>query len=198
MDKMSKSEAGKLGNEKSSITQQKKKRERIKNYNENPTLCKNCNDPLDYSKRKNKFCSKSCAASFNNKKRKEYNSCEYCGENIEKPKKFCDNKCQQEKQYYDKVEKYISGNIKTLGNSFKRFLTERDGYKCSKCGISEWNGKKIVLEIEHIDGNSENNLESNLVFLCPNCHSQTDTYKGKNKGNGRHFRRERYKEGKSY
>lgn len=60
------------------------------------------------------------------------------------------------------------------------------------------NGKDIVLELEHKDGNSQNNSKENVCLICPNCHSQTPTYKGKNKGNGRHSRRKRYAEGKSY
>jgi predicted HNH restriction endonuclease len=55
-----------------------------------------------------------------------------------------------------------------------------------------------VLELEHKDGNGENNDLKNICLLCPNCHSQTATYKNKNKGNGRHYRRKRYSEGKSY
>ena len=55
-------------------------------------------------------------------------------------------------------------------------------YECSDCGLKElWNGKKIVLQLEHKNGiNNDNRLE-NLTFLCPNCHSQTDTFSGKNK-----------------
>lgn len=83
-------------------------------------------------------------------------------------------------------------------NFFRKYLTDTQGYKCSCCGISEWNGNKLVLEIDHIDGNSDNNYPSNLRFICPNCHSQTDTYKAKNAGNGRHYRRKRYEQGKSY
>ena len=53
-------------------------------------------------------------------------------------------------------------------------------YKCSICGISHWNGKTLSLELDHINGiNNDNRLE-NLRFLCPNCHSQTDTYGSKN------------------
>jgi hypothetical protein len=66
------------------------------------------------------------------------------------------------------------------------------------CSIETWNDKPIVLELEHKDGNSENNRPENLCLICPNCHSQTETFKGKNKGNGRHVRRTRYKEGKSF
>lgn len=54
-------------------------------------------------------------------------------------------------------------------------------YKCAICGISEWNGKKLSLELDHINGiNNDHRLE-NLRFLCPNCHSQTSTYGAKNK-----------------
>ena len=50
------------------------------------------------------------------------------------------------------------------------------------------NEKKIVLEVDHIDGLHYNNTVDNLRLICPNCHSQTDTYKNKNNGNGRKYR----------
>ena len=53
--------------------------------------------------------------------------------------------------------------------------------RCYKCGLVEWNNQKIPLELEHINGvNNDNRLE-NLTLLCPNCHAQTSTYRGKNK-----------------
>ncbi|MCK9576042.1 MAG: HNH endonuclease [Clostridia bacterium] len=54
-------------------------------------------------------------------------------------------------------------------------------YKCNSCGIIEYNGKNITLELNHIDGDNSNHTLSNLELLCPNCHSQTDTYRSKNK-----------------
>ena len=55
--------------------------------------------------------------------------------------------------------------------------------KCEVCHISEWNGKEISMQLDHIDGDSHNHLLVNLRMICPNCHSQTETYCGKNKKN---------------
>lgn len=56
--------------------------------------------------------------------------------------------------------------------------------KCNECGLTTWMGKKLTLELDHIDGDSSNNELSNLRLLCPNCHSQTKTFRGRgiNKG----------------
>lgn len=53
-------------------------------------------------------------------------------------------------------------------------------YKCECCGIIDWNGERIGLELNHIDGDNSNHKLDNLEILCPNCHSQTDTYKSRN------------------
>lgn len=66
--------------------------------------------------------------------------------------------------------------------SRKGILLSEQGNKCSVCGLSEWMGKKIPIEIDHIDGNPENNKRENCRLICPNCHAQTDTYKGRNIG----------------
>lgn len=54
-------------------------------------------------------------------------------------------------------------------------------YKCTNCGIIEWQGQILSLHLDHINGINNDHRIENLRFLCPNCHSLTDTYAGKNK-----------------
>ena len=65
----------------------------------------------------------------------------------------------------------------------KRILIEQD-YKCIKCGLNEWMGKPLPLEIDHKDGDHHNNSRKNVEALCPNCHSLTSTWRGRNKNRG--------------
>lgn len=78
-----------------------------------------------------------------------------------------------------------------------RIVKER-GHRCECCHLETWMGAPIPLELDHVDGDSSNEVKENVRLLCPNCHAQTPTYKARNRGRGRHFRRERYKTGKSY
>lgn len=52
--------------------------------------------------------------------------------------------------------------------------------KCEICGISNWNGLPLNMELHHKDGNRFNNCLDNLQILCPNCHAQTDNFRAKN------------------
>jgi hypothetical protein len=54
---------------------------------------------------------------------------------------------------------------------------------CSVCNTSEWMGNKLNMELDHIDGDRTNHRFENLRMLCPNCHSQTETYRSKNRKN---------------
>jgi hypothetical protein len=90
-------------------------------------------------------------------------------------------------------------NISGFGHYVKRYIFEDQHGCCGICGSpSHWMGMRLVLVLDHIDGDSTNNARENLRMVCPNCDSQLPTYKSKNRGNGRHFRRERYANGQSY
>jgi len=62
----------------------------------------------------------------------------------------------------------------------ERLLRDQQG-RCNRCGLSEWLGQKITLELEHKGGNHYDNSRLNIELLCPNCHSLTDTWRGRNK-----------------
>ncbi len=72
-------------------------------------------------------------------------------------------------------------DVKKDGTRKTRLLSER-GVKCEICGIEEWCGKSAPIQMDHVDGNPEINSIENLRFICPNCHAQTDSYAGKNRG----------------
>lgn len=77
-----------------------------------------------------------------------------------------------------KEQKILDGKTEDLSPYLrkKKVLNEQNGV-CLHCGISEWQGKPLTLELDHIDGNNQNNGRENLRILCPNCHSQTPTWK---------------------
>lgn len=151
--------------------------------------CLNCGERI--TKQGNKFCNHSCAATFNNKKRGTLINCNYCGVET-KNYKFCSKKCSTnyiKTQTFNRIE---NGDLSLYHVKYKEYLIFKHGNKCMECG---WNKINITtglvpIQLEHIDGNSDNNELSNLKLLCPNCHSLTSTFGALNKGNGR---KNRYK-----
>ncbi len=97
---------------------------------------------------------------------------------------YCSNKCQQAYQSLN-----LSFDSLKTDKARKRRLLEKLGHICSVCKIFEWQGQLVPLELDHIDGNFRNNAQENLRLICCNCHAQTSTYKARNKGKGRDFRR---------
>ena len=85
------------------------------------------------------------------------------------------------------------------GHYVRDYLSEQQNSRCSICGMDgSWNGASLVLIIDHINGDANDNCRENLRLICPNCDSQLPTYKARNRGSGRFYRRQRYADGQSY
>ncbi len=71
----------------------------------------------------------------------------------------------------------------TARNTIKRRLLDAGILKnvCDECGISEWRGKRLAIQIDHVNGIRDDHRLENLRMLCPNCHSQTETFAARNR-----------------
>ena len=119
--------------------------------------------------------------------------CLGCGSNTNPSRngsgKFCNNACQVLYRKATYITKWLSGDEDGstkygISDFVRNHLLEAQKGRCSDCGRKTWNGQPIHLEVEHNDGNWRNNSPDNVRMICPNCHSQTPTYKAKNKERG--------------
>lgn len=197
---LSASEAGKLGGLAAIKTKAVQRQIRIDYWNSNPKLCKFCESPIAYEKRRNDFCSQSCGAAFNNKGVRRHGEapplCLVCQTPCaEQRYKFCSVKCNKSYAFELTKDSLLVGENKNVSvKRLKNFLLKTRGHCCEmiECGITEWRGKPVPLVMDHIDGNPYDNRMSNLRLLCHNCNAQTPTFAGRNKGKGRFERAKRY------
>lgn len=123
--------------------------------------------------------------------------CKHCGKTfisyIRRNAVYCSTLCAQQARkvspaIFSEIEsgsdlRHISDCFVTRHSWFKKYLIYKHGEKCMRCGwkvLNTFTGK-VPIELEHKDGNCDNDNISNLELLCPNCHSLTSTYKGANK-----------------
>lgn len=159
-------------------------------------ICLECSKGIEVSKSGNrKFCDKSCSAKYNNKLRikKDCGNCKNCNKKLNKKrKKYCNNKCQGEYKR-DEIFRLIENGDETLHvKNYRNFLIEKHGDNCMKCSWNEVNPitRLVPIQLDHIDGDSDNNNLKNLRLLCPNCHSLTPTFGRLNENSSRSKRKD--------
>jgi len=81
------------------------------------------------------------------------------------------------------INDYLTNKFPIQSSNLRRRLLKEGIFTaiCSSCQGTEWQGEPMPLELDHINGCHEDNRLENLRLLCPNCHAQTSTYRGKNK-----------------
>lgn len=178
----------------------------LRSYYENPNYCQFCNNIIIVEKddtvsktRKRKFCSLQCTFNFRHKNIKpQYKKvCKVCGNRInpENQSELCavclKNKKDEEKiQEWKKTGDTGCGTSSTLRNCIRDYIFEKQDRQCAICNMNaHWNGKELHFILDHIDGDASNNFEHNLRLICPNCDSQLDTYKSRNKNSARTHRK---------
>lgn len=157
--------------------------------------CEYCNGDIlsKWKSKKTRFCSKVCSNKFRKENTDYYEILSTkLKDKVTNGEKFGFHSIPQDKRKrrtYTKLswhEKVMKRSFEDLSWDYKRrrVIIEQDS-KCNSCGVSEWMGARLSLEVDHIDGNTDNNDRTNLEALCPNCHSLTNTFRGRNKARGK-------------
>lgn len=99
-----------------------------------------------------------------------------------KSKEYVKNRNKENILSRRNINEYLIENSSISRKNIKKYILSNNikEYKCEKCGnTGNWNGDTLVLQLDHINGVNNDNRIENLRFLCPNCHSQTDTFANK-------------------
>jgi hypothetical protein len=169
--------------------------------------CELCNKKHDGAYGSGRFCSRSCSNTFVSRQNREEKNlktsctiksrehhkssiCKYCGRLFSNARQLGGHiqgcrKGETNLAREQKILKVLNGKVVWTGQlrDLKRYLLKYDlkSEKCEVCGIKNWMEEPISFELHHVDGDCHNNVQENLLMICPNCHSQTSTFKRRNR-----------------
>lgn len=178
--------------------------------------CRYCCIALPAHKKANIYCNQSCAMKhkhalgrFHNYRHGKFaaieRNCKTCdavlpANRASKGSIYCSHTCVRKDKYKQYINRWLNGEIDggtwyRVSYHVRRWMIEMFGEKCSICG---WNKRneftgKIPVHVDHIDGNPYRTVPNNLRFLCPNCHSLTNSFGSANRGKGRKERHSLYR-----
>jgi hypothetical protein len=152
-------------------------------YDSNPNRCKECDEALSFRRRNKPFCSKKCSSKHSNKGKfwAKPKQCRRCSNPATKGSVLCERCRDSHLKRTSPDKKFIVA--KKGGKPPRNALLMIREYRCEGegCGLTGmWLGKPLTLHFDHINGDRRDHRLGNIRWLCPNCHSQTETYAGRN------------------
>jgi hypothetical protein len=116
---------------------------------------------------------------------------------------YCSNTCQALVRRDTSTKRWLESGTARIdshqGHYIREYLADAQSCCCAICGgANAWLSLPLAFVLDHVDGDPTNNGREDLRLICPNCDSQLPTYKSRNRGNGRHYRRQRYADVQAY
>lgn len=151
-------------------------------------ICEKCNREYEIKFGSGRFCSRKCANSKGPKteQQKEHLRKKMLGRIVSEETKLKVREAVSTKEFKIKcknswLKKHMAIPFDNLSyNGKRKRISIEQNHTCLHCKLNKWLDLPIVLELDHIDGNNKNNQRDNLRMICPNCHAQTVTWRGKN------------------
>ena len=146
-----------------------------------------CNQEAKFQLKNGKWCCSITHHQCSEIKRKNSKGLKKSYQKDNKPRGYCGNKNLQRKSIESRIKNLKEKPFEEWGRKLQNeLILKEQNYKCIECSIEKiWNNKPLVFELDHIDGNHYNNKKENLRLLCPNCHSQTHSWRGRGTNKGK-------------